>query len=108
MRQQVISPAGMNNPASGSQIYVFHAGTSVQVADTLYADGSSSSTLANPYSHPGGRVVFYLPRSLAVDVGVKPAGAASPAITHTVAAPTQVAQYSLQKMGSSPVAWIRQ
>jgi hypothetical protein len=107
MRQQVNIPGKQITAAAGSQIYVYHAGTTVQIADTLYADSSSATTLANPYSHPGGNIVFYLARELNIDIGVKPAGAAAPASTPAGVTSTQVANYGLHKAGSMPVGWFR-
>jgi len=106
-RQQVNIPAKQIPAAAGSQIYVYHAGTTVQIADTIYADSSSATTRANPYSHPGGNIVFYLARDLAIDVGVKPSGAASPVSSPAGVASTQVANYGLMKSGGVPTGWFR-
>jgi hypothetical protein len=106
MRQQVNIPGKQIVAASGSQIYVYHAGTTVQIADTIYADSSSGTTRANPYSHPGGNIVFYLARDLNVDIGVKPAGAAAP-VTSPAGPTAQSANYGLLKSGGMPTAWFR-
>lgn len=107
MRQQFNIPAKKIPAAAGSQIYVYHAGTSVQIADTIFVDSSSGSTLANPYSHPGGNIVFYLTRDLAIDIGVKPSGAAAPVVSQAGVVSTQVANYGLHKIGGQPSGWFR-
>jgi hypothetical protein len=107
-RQQYNFPARQIPAATGSQIYVYHAGTSVQIANTIYADSSSGTTLSNPYTHPGGNIVFYLAQNVAVDIGVKPSGAASPAVSAVgPAASTTVANYGLHKIGSMVSGWFR-
>jgi hypothetical protein len=106
-RQQVNIPGKQIPAAAGSQIYVFHAGTTTQITDTIYADSSSATTRSNPYSHPGGNIVFYLARDLAIDVGVKPSGAASPVSNAVGVASTQVANYGLHTVGGAPVGWFR-
>jgi hypothetical protein len=106
-RQQVHMPGKQVPAAAGSQIYVYHAGTTVQIVDTIYADASSAATRSNPYSHPGGDVVFYLARELAIDIGVKPAGAAAPVVSQAGAATTQAASYGVMKAGGQPTEWFR-
>lgn len=107
MRQQIHISAKQIPAVAGSQVYVYHAGTTVQIVDTIYADSSSATTRSNPYSHPGGDIVFYLARELAIDIGVKPAGAASPVVSQAGAATTQSANYGLMKAGGVPTEWIR-
>jgi hypothetical protein len=107
MRHQVNISAKQIPAAAGSQIYVYHAGTTVQISDTIYADSSSATTRANPYSHPGGNISFCLARDLSIDIGVKPAGAASPAVTQQGQVTTQAPNYGLMKAGGVPADWFR-
>lgn len=88
--------------ASGSSIYVFYAGTSVQVPALF---DNSGNTLANPYSHPGGMVTFQLPAPAKVQIGVKPAGAASPVVSPIVPALERILTYTFQKSGSA-AQWV--
>jgi hypothetical protein len=104
MRHQVNIPGKQLTAAAGSQVFVYHAGTTVQIADTIFADASSAATRANPYSHPGGNVVFYLARDVVIDVGVKPAGAANPVVQSGVTT-TQSANYGLLRNAGQPADW---
>lgn len=106
MRFRIHIPPNLIPAAAGTQVYVYLEGTSVPVPFPIYADGSSSSTLANPYSHPGGPVVFHLPVQARVSIGLKPAGAASPVIAPVVAASDKVFAYSTMKAGGRPVEWV--
>lgn len=106
MRHRINIPDKQITAAAGSQVFVYHAGTTVQIIDTIYADASSATTRANPYSHPGGNIVFYLARDVAIDVGVKPAGAANPVVQSGVTT-TQSANYGLAKAGGQPTEWFR-
>lgn len=108
MRYQVSIPENMIPAASGTQIHVYEAGTTNHVAQTLYADGTSATTLANPYSHGGGKVNFFLPQPMRVSIGVQPAGAASPVVTPVVVAARKAFAYSALKVAGQVVGWILQ
>lgn len=89
--------------ASGSQIYVFYAGTAVQVPALF---DNSGNTLANPYSHPGGMVTFQLPAPAKVQIGVKPAGAASPVVSPIIPNLERQLTYTFQKSGGAASQWV--
>lgn len=89
--------------AAGSQIYVYYAGTTV-LHPALF-DGSGN-TLANPYSHPGGMVTFQLPAPAKVQIGVKPAGAASPVVSPIIPNLERQLTYTFQKSGGAASQWV--
>lgn len=89
--------------AAGSQIYVYYAGTSVQVPSLF---DNSGGTLANPYAHPGGMVSFQLPAQLKVNIGVKPAGAAAPVVSPIVPKLERQLTYTFQKSGGGAAQWV--
>lgn len=60
------------NVLAGAVIAVYQPGTTTPVATTLYADGSSGTTLANPFTTADGSVSFYLASPQRVDLGVQP------------------------------------
>jgi hypothetical protein len=106
MRFQVQIPPNLIPAAAGSSIHVYEAGTTNHLSQTLYADGSSSATLANPYTHPGGKVNFFTTQPVRVSIGVQPAGAASPVIAPVVTAAAKSFAYGLMKAAGQPVAWV--
>lgn len=105
MRYQVVVPMSVVNAPSGAAIHVYTAGTTTHTPMTLYADGSSANTLANPYTHPGGKVVFYLPATAQVQVGVQPTGAPAPVVTAVTTPATKAYTYSVRLAGGRPVDW---
>lgn len=106
MRYQVNIPANLIPATAGSQIHVFHAGTSTYVGATLYADPVTNTPLANPYSHPGGKVNFYVSQALKVSVGVQPSGAAAPVVAPAVDAKTSTPSYATLKSPGAPPMWV--
>jgi hypothetical protein len=62
-------------PPSGATAAVYDVGTSVPIADTLYADESGSATLTNPVKvGADGLVVFWTAAELELDVVISAAG----------------------------------
>lgn len=106
MRFKAEVPANMIPAAAGSSIHVFEAGTANHLAQTLYADATSAATLANPYSHPGGKVTFYVAQPVSVSVGVQPAGAAAPVVSPVIMATTRQYAYATMKIGGRPSDWV--
>lgn len=106
MRFAVSIPPNMVPAAAGSQIHVYVPGTTNHITQTLYSDPTSASTMANPYTHPGGKVSFYLPQPMSVQIGVQPAGAASPVVSPAVAPGPKSFAYSVMKIGGRPSDWV--
>jgi hypothetical protein len=105
MRFQVSIPPNLIPAAAGASIHVYEAGTTNHLAQTLYADGSSSATLSNPYTHPGGKVNFFTTQPVRLQIGVQPSGAPAPVIAPAVST-VKVPSYSLLKAAGQPVAWV--
>lgn len=71
-RNVVQDTAGNLN--AGASVAVYQPGTTTFVTGPLYADGSSGSTLTNPFTSADGSISFYLASPQRVDIGVTPAG----------------------------------
>lgn len=106
MRFRVHIPAKSLPAATNSQIYVYQAGTTSQVPDTLYADATSASTLAQGYTHPGGDIVFYRNSPESVTIGVKSPGSSAIAVSPLAHTSEKVFSYGLLKHGGRALAWI--
>lgn len=106
MRYQMIVPMSVVNAPSGASIHVYSKGAVNHTPQTLFADGTSAATLANPYAHPGGKVVFYLAQQEDIQVGVQPAGAPAPVITSVIPPGVRVRGYQVRKAAGQPVDWV--
>jgi hypothetical protein len=92
--------------AAGSQVTVYIAGsTSVLLPDTLFADKSSGTTLANPFTVTGTLASFFLSKSQLLNVGVKSPSGSAPTVAAAVAASAAV-QYGTHKdLAGRAVCW---
>jgi hypothetical protein len=62
------------NIRPGAAVAVYQPGTTTPITSTLYADGTSGTTLSNPYTSADGTVSFYLAIAQRVDIGLTPPG----------------------------------
>lgn len=106
MRFRVHIPASSLPAASGSQIFVYRAGTTSAIPDTLYSDATSTSTLAQGYSHAGGDIVFYRASPESVSVGVRSPGSSVTAVSPLAHSAEKVRSYSLWKQGGRAIDWV--
>jgi hypothetical protein len=106
MRYKTDIPANLIPAAAGSQIHVYEAGTTNHLTQAIYADPTTTTPLANPYSHPGGKVSFYVAQPTRMSVGVQSAGAAAPVIAPVVTAATRQWSYSVMRIGGRPSDWV--
>lgn len=54
----------------GVQVSLYVAGTNTLLSSTIYADGSTGTTLNNPFVSSNGIIDFYLDAPMRVDIGV--------------------------------------
>lgn len=106
MRFRIHIPAKSLPAAASSQIFVYQAGTTTAIPDTIYADATSGSTLSQGYTHPGGDIVFYRASPENVSVGVKAPGSSVTAVSPLAHASEKIYSYGLLKQGGRPVDWI--
>lgn len=73
-------PVNATPAESGATVTVNVAGTSAKLQDTIFADATSATTLANPFTLSGNMVSFWLaqPRKVKIVIASVHAG------THTV------------------------
>lgn len=71
-RNVVQDTAGNISP--GAAVAVYQPGTTTPITGTLYSDGTSGTTLSNPFTSGTGAISFYLASPQRVDIGVTPAG----------------------------------
>jgi hypothetical protein len=106
MRHRILIPTTLNVAPASSTVSVFVAGTTNLLPDTLFADPTSGATLTNPYTHPGGPIVFYLAADKKVDVGVVPPSGSVSNKTTSVGSSAKAYTYSTQKVGGQAVQWV--
>lgn len=62
------------NIQAGTIVAVFQNGTTTLLTAPLWADGTSSNTLSNPFTSEDGNINFYLDIPQRVDLGIAPPG----------------------------------
>lgn len=72
MRSHYYRPVTDNsgNILPNVQITLFEPGTTNPIADTVYADATSSTLLTNPFVNSNGLIDFYLANPRRVDIGI--------------------------------------
>lgn len=93
---------------AGAQVTVYSAGsTSVLLPDTLFADRSSNTTLANPFTVAGTLASFFLQKQQLLNIGVKSPSGSAPTVTAANVS-TPVAQYGQHKdLAGRVVNWFQ-
>lgn len=71
-RSPLLDDAG--NRVAQATVRILQPGTTVQLADVLYASASTGATLGNPFQTGGNDIEFYLNTPQRVDIGVTVAG----------------------------------
>jgi hypothetical protein len=66
----------------GAQVRVLQPDSSLIIPGTLYADGSSGTTLNNPLTLAGATLDLYLDTPQRVDLGITPAGSGTEYVVH--------------------------
>lgn len=83
MRAHYRAPVQDNdgNLLAGTVVSVFANGTTSLLTEPIFADGTSSDVLGNPFATDDGNVSFYLAAPERVDLGIQPPGLTQAIIT---------------------------